>query len=58
MLCAVTHGEEESKSTDCTSDAVNRIQLGGFIRSPQCQGAIMVELLLVIILVIVLLRIV
>ena len=25
MLCAVTHGDERSKSTDCTSDAVNQI---------------------------------
>lgn len=61
MLCAVTHGDEGSKSTHCISDAMQAIWLlpGGLHRIvPTLKETIMVELLLVIILVIIVLRLV
>lgn len=60
MLCAVAHGEEELKSTDCTPDALMEIDfnLGAFIDRLNIKELIMVELLLVIILVIVILKLI
>lgn len=59
MLCAVAHGEERLKSTDCTSDALVGINFnpGAFIDRLNIKELIMVELLLVILLVIVILRV-
>lgn len=60
MLCAVADGEEGSKSTDCTPDALIEIDfsLRAFIDRLNVKEIIMVELLLVILLVIVILRVV